>query len=168
MESKLERIPQARSPAGSGDRSGSDSGFTLLEVICVLAIIAMLAVIALPAIPRGTSLPQIEGYTFEAATLLNRDHAIAQQQGREIATLVDAPSRMIQSGVSGRVLQFPSDVTVQALLASRCNDRPAGPTIRHLPSGMSCGGVIALTRFGAGFQIRVNWLTGVAEVVPVR
>jgi general secretion pathway protein H len=32
---------------------------------------------------------------------------------------------------------------------------------------MSCGGVIALTRPGAGFQVRMNWLTGGVEVVPV-
>jgi general secretion pathway protein H len=32
---------------------------------------------------------------------------------------------------------------------------------------MSCGGVIALTRLGVGYQIRVNWLTGGVEVVPL-
>lgn len=127
----------------------------------------MLAAIVLPAIPRATSLPQIDGYAVEAAALLNADHAAAQRQHREIATAIDATERMIQSGASGTVLRFPFDVTVQALLASRCNNRPAGATIRYLPSGMSCGGVVTLTRSGAGFQVRVNWLTGVAEVVPV-
>jgi general secretion pathway protein H len=34
-------------------------------------------------------------------------------------------------------------------------------------SGMSCGGVIALTRLGVGYQIRVNWLTGGVEIVPL-
>ena len=43
----------------------------------------------------------------------------------------------------------------------------AGPTISFFPSGMSCGGVIALTRLGVGYQIRVNWLTGGVEVVPI-
>jgi len=32
----------------------AESGFTLLETICVLAVIAMLAAIVLPAIPRAT------------------------------------------------------------------------------------------------------------------
>lgn len=155
-----------QSQAGHTDVRG-DAGFTLLEVICVLAIIAMLAAIALPAIPRATSMPQIDGYAVETVALLNADHAAAQRQHREIATAVNAPERMIQSGASGRILRFPSDITVQALLAARCNDRPAGATIRYLPSGMSCGGVITLTRSGAGFQVRVNWLTGGAEVVPV-
>lgn len=156
-----------QSSAGHTD-AGGDAGFTLLEVVCVLAITAMLAAILLPAIPRATSLPQIDGYALQAAALLNADHAAAQRRHREIATVVDARSRMVQSAASGRVLRFPSDVTVEAQLASRCNNRPAGATIRYLPSGLSCGGVLTLTRSGTGFQVRVNWLTGIADVVPVR
>lgn len=133
----------------------------------MLAIIAMLAAIVIPTIPHATSQPRIEGYAMEAVTLLNADHDAAQQQHRQISTLIDAPSRTIQSGAFGNVLRFPTDVTVQALLAQRCNDRPAGATIEYLPSGMSCGGVVSLTRNGVGFQVRVNWLTGGAEVVPI-
>ena len=33
---------------------------------------------------------------------------------------------------------------------------------------MSCGGAIALTRLGVGYEIRVNWLTGRVEIVPVQ
>ena len=158
------------SPAGCADfagATGGQDGFTLLEIICVLAIIAILAAIALPAIPRGTSRPRIEGYALETAALLKADHHAAQIQRKEIATGVDAPSRTIRSGASGRAVRLPADVTVEAVLATRCNNRPAGATIRHLPSGMSCGGAIALTREGIGYQVRVNWLTGGVEVVPV-
>lgn len=164
---RLDWTAPVRSLAGHTDKGG-DAGFTLLEVVCVLAITAMLAAIVLPAIPRGTSLPQINSYALQAAALLNADHAAAQWQHREIATVVDAPSRIIQSGATGRVLRIPSDVNVQALLASRCNNRSAGATIRYLPSGLSCGGTLALTRSGTGFQVRVNWLTGMADVVAVR
>jgi general secretion pathway protein H len=160
-------VAPVQSLAGHTNKGG-DAGFTLLEVICVLAIIAMLAAIVLPAIPRGTSMPQLSGYATQAAALLNADHAAAQGRHQEIATLIDAPSRIIQSGANGRFLRFPSDVTVQAMFASRCNNRAAGATIRYLPSGLSCGGVLTLTRSGTGFQVRVNWLTGIADVVAVR
>jgi general secretion pathway protein H len=62
---------------------------------------------------------------------------------------------------------LPRDVGFDAVLATRCNQRAAGRTIDFFPSGMSCGGTIALSRPGGGFQVRVNWLTGGVEIVPV-
>ena len=148
--------------------AGNDAGFTLLEVVCVLAIVALLAAIALPEMPRATTMPAIEGYAVRAAALLNADHAASERQHREIATSINVKARVIQSGATGVTVQFPDDVIVQAIFATRCNERPAGPAIHFLSSGLSCGGVIDLTRLGAGYEVRVNWLTGVAEVVPVK
>ncbi len=140
----------------------------MLEVVCVVAIMVMLAAVVLPGIPHATSLPRIEGYAVRTAALLNADHEAAQREHREVATIVDAPARTIRSGAGGGFVQLPSDVTVQTLLASRCNGRAAGATIRFLASGLSCGGVVAFTRGGVGYQVRVNWLLGEAEIVPVR
>jgi general secretion pathway protein H len=80
-KAELER--QVTSPAGPAD--AGEQGFTLLEIVCVLAIVAMLAAIALPAMPRGTTLPNIEGYALETAALLNADHNAAQRQKRAAA-----------------------------------------------------------------------------------
>jgi general secretion pathway protein H len=66
------------------------------------------------------------------------------------------------------VLRLPNDVDVETTLASRCAGRPAGGTINFFPTGMSCGGVIVLSRQGVGYEIRVNWLTGGVEIAPSR
>jgi general secretion pathway protein H len=163
---KVVQETRATSTAGAREASAED-GYTLIEVVCVLAIVGMLAAIVLPAIPRGTSRPRLEGYAVQAAALLNADHDVARRRHADIATAVDAPGRTIRSGATSASLTLPADVTVDALLAARCKNRPAGASIFHLASGMSCGGVIALTRLGTGFQVRVNWLTGGAEVVPI-
>jgi general secretion pathway protein H len=147
--------------------AGEQDGFTLIEIICVLAIIVGLAAIALPAFPRQTSRSRLEGYAVQTAALLTADHNAARMRHADVVTDIDPSLRVIRSGSSGRTVRLPSDVTVGAMLAARCNNAPAGSTIRHFASGMSCGGVIALTRSGAGFQVRVNWLTGGVEVVPV-
>jgi general secretion pathway protein H len=144
-----------------------EAGFTLVEVVCALAIIALLAALVLPAIPRATSRARLEAYALEAATLLSADRNAAIRRRSEVATVLDAGARSIHSGAGADRIQLPSDVAFDALLAQTCNGRKAGATIEFFPNGMSCGGTIELRRGDAGFQVRVNWLTGGAEVVSV-
>jgi general secretion pathway protein H len=144
----------------------SETGFTLLETICVLAVIAMLVAIALPAFPRGTSRTMLEAYALETAALLKADRNAAIRRGVTIATDLSSISRTIRSGASGRLVRLPQDVGFNAILASQCDRRAAGTAIQFLPSGMSCGGTIFLSRLGTTLEVRVTWLTGGVEVVP--
>lgn len=160
----MERQPT--SPAARADPGYGARGFALIEILCVLAIIGLLAAIILPAIPRTTTRARLESLAVETAGLLKQDRNAALRRQVAVATQVDAEARAIRSGVTGRIIRLPNDVTVQAMLASRCANRPAGRTIDFFPSGMSCGGVIALARPGMGYEVRVNWLTGGVEIVP--
>lgn len=131
----------------------------------MLAIIAMLAAVLLPRMPLGTSRPRLEAVAIETASLLKADRNAAVRRRVMISVEVNAVSRLIRSGASGRMVKVPEDVSFQALLPQRCNQRPARSTISFFASGQSCGGAIVLTRHGVGFEIRVNWLTGGIEVV---
>jgi general secretion pathway protein H len=151
----------ARVELDSGER-----GFALIEMLCVLAIIGLLAAIILPAIPRTTTRAKLESYAVQTAALLKADRNAALRRQVQVTTQIDAETRSIRSGVTGRVIRLPSDVSLDAMLASRCADRNAGRSIDFFPSGMSCGGVIALARPGMGYEVRVNWLTGGVDIVP--
>ena len=148
----------------SGSRG--EDGFTLLEMVCILAIIAMLAAVLLPNIPRDTSRPRLEAYAVETASLLKADRTAAIRHRVQIATQIDAGTRSLRSGSTGKILRVPDDVVFDAILPKRCNERPALSTISFFPTGTSCGGTIMLSRLGAGYEIRVNWLTGGIEIVP--
>ena len=153
--------PAARAETGHGER-----GFALIEILCVLAIIGMLAAIILPAVPRSTTRAKLESYAVATAALLKSDRSTALRRQIQVTTEVNAAARLIRSGVTGRVVRLPDDVSLDAILASRCADRIAGRSIDFFPSGMSCGGVIALSRPGMGVEVRVNWLTGGVDIVP--
>jgi general secretion pathway protein H len=142
-----------------------ERGFTLLEMVCVLAIIALLAAVLLPFIPRETSRSRLQAYALQAAMLLKADRDAAISRNVSVATLVDAGGRAIRSGASLAAIRIPSDVRFDAVLPQTCKRQAALSTIRFFANGTSCGGSIALTRFDAGYEIRVNWLTGRVEVV---
>jgi general secretion pathway protein H len=148
------------------ERGTDEQGFALIEMLCVLAIIGLLAAIILPAIPRATTRAKLESYAVQTAALLKADRNAALRRQIQVTTQIDAEARSIRSGVTGRVIRLPNDVSLDAMLASRCADRSAGRSIDFFPSGMSCGGVIALARPGMGFEVRVNWLTGGVDIVP--
>ena len=160
----MERQPTSQ--AVRAERDTGERGFALIEILCVLAIIGLLAAIILPSIPRATTRARLESYAVETAALLKADRNAALRRQVQVTTQVNAAARSIRSGVTGRIIRLPDDVSLDAMLASRCADRDVGRSIDFFPSGMSCGGVIALARPGMGFEIRVNWLTGGVDIVP--
>ncbi len=145
----------------------AQAGFTLLEMVCVLAMVGLLAALALPAIPRGTSSARLAAYATDIAALLKHDRNVALRSHLRVATTLDSERGVVRSGADASAVDIPSDVSFNALLAERCDGRKVGSTIDFFPSGVSCGGVIDISRQGVGFQIRVNWLTGGIEVVPI-
>ena len=143
----------------------SERGFTLLEMVCVLALIALMAAVLLPFMPRHTSRSRLQAYVLQTAALLKEDHNAAIRRGTGVATLVDTRSRVIRSGANTEVVRIPDDVDFEALLPRTCNRREALSTIRFFANGMSCGGAVTLTRADVGYEVRVNWLTGRIDIV---
>jgi general secretion pathway protein H len=145
---------------------GAQDGFTLIEMVCVMAIIGLLAAVIMPGFPRQTSRSRLEAYAMEAASVLKADRNAAISHRVEVTTTVDAGSRSIRSGATGAAVRVPDDVRFDALLPENCDNRPVFVSVSFFASGMSCGGVITLSRLDTGFEIRVNWLTGKIEIVP--
>jgi general secretion pathway protein H len=143
-----------------------ESGFTLVEIVCVLAIIGMLATLALPAFPHGTSRQRLEALAVSTAALLKFDRNAAMRRGVPVATEISTIARTIRSGASAARIRVPDDVSFSAILATECGQHGAGTTISFFASGLSCGGALSLSRLGAAYEVRVAWLTGGVEIVP--
>lgn len=139
----------------------------MIEVVCVLAVVALLAAILLPAIPRATTRTRLSGYAVEIAAVLKGDRNEAMRRRAQVTTRLDRDRRTVRSGVGSGAVEIPRDVSFSALLAERCAGQSGRSAIDFFPSGGSCGGVVAISRGGFGYQIRVNWLTGAVDVVAI-
>src|SRR5260221_1281522 len=99
---------------------GAERGFTLLEMVCVLALIAIMAAVLLPFIPHQTSRSRLQAYALQAAALLKADRNAAIRRGVDVATLVDATDRSIRSGAAAHIIRIPDDVRFDALFPQTC------------------------------------------------
>ena len=140
-------------------------GFTLLEMVCVLAIVGMLVAVLLPLVPRQTSKARLQAYALQAASILKADRAVSVRSGVRVDTQIDAPGRSIRSGAGSDTIRVPDDVDFEALLPRSCNQRPVFSTISFFPDGLSCGGAIVLSRADLRLEVRINWLTGRVDIV---
>src|SRR3954467_14661504 len=89
-EQREDRALDRTSRAGS-----AEAGFTLLEMVFVLAIVAILPAIVLRARRRAPPGARLESYAVEPATMLKADRKAAIRNRTQVTTEVDAPLRVI-------------------------------------------------------------------------
>ncbi|MBK1694768.1 type II secretion system protein GspH [Chromatium weissei] len=141
------------------------AGFTLVELLVVLAIAALLMT-AVPAL-FSAAFPGLElksAARRTAATLrLARESAI--RQGAETELQVNVETRQLT--LAGyRQLNLPSTLTLQLETAARdMHDEQRG-VMRFFPDGSATGGRIILAYQNHGYQIGVTWLTGRIVIAP--
>ena len=102
----------------------SEKGFTLLEMVCVIALVAILAAVLLPLVPRTTS--RALGCRPMRSRLLHCLKPIAMLQSGVVPTSqLWWMLRRARSGRErpGKLFRIPDDVRFEALLPQTCRQR---------------------------------------------
>jgi general secretion pathway protein H len=136
-------------------------GFTLLELLVVLAIGSLLVALVPPAFDKLRETSQYRDTVRAMVVDLRQAHQLAQAYGRVVNFRVDLAERKF--GIEGQTLKaLPSWLEVKTTVGSQDKaDNTQQALIAFLPEGGSTGGMIELVRpSGGGVRIRVDWLFG--------
>ena len=140
------------------------SGFMLLDMVLALTIMLLLAAIIWPSFGSGTTALWESATALDIATLLRGDRTLASKTGVPTATRIDLDNRMLISA-RGRSVQVPADVDLEVATGRSCMTSWHRFVIVFAPDGTSCGGTITLRKGGASYVVRINWLSGMIDVV---
>ena len=146
---------------GGKRRAGRTAGFTLIEVIVVLAILGLgLALLATrgPLRSAGTDLRAATGEVSQTLRLA-RARAIATD--RAVVVALDPAANTLRVG-NGPVRPLPHGVAMEA--ATVQGPAPGTAAIRFSPDGSASGGRITLSAGSRRAVVAVDWLTGRVSV----
>lgn len=147
-------------PHTSG-RADATAGFTLVEMLVVLAIMAVVAAIAAPGLARNYRSKDLDTLTSEITTRLrlSRTSAIATATPRQI--VLDPRARAIRFD-ERETLILPEDVKMTVITGQETTVADRQATLTFLPDGSASGLEIELQRKQQTTRIEVNWLTGLS------
>ena len=135
-------------------------GFTLLELLVVLAIIALMVVIAAPRFAGSLPGAELESGARKLAAGLREARSLAVSRNRGIPFTLSGGANRYAVGSNGKTRQLPGKLAITLVTATTEITGAKQGSIRFFPDGSSTGGRIELTGAGGKRSIEVDWLTG--------
>lgn len=134
-------------------------GFSLLEVLLVVAILALASVLAAAAIRGGSPGLQLRSQAKEIAAQLRHTRAQAIATGQAQRFTLD-PAAHAWTAPGDRDGEIPEDMSISFIGAREVQPREGEGAIVFFPDGASTGGRVRLGLRSAAWDVDVAWLTG--------
>ena len=136
------------------------AGFTLLELLVVLAIMAIVAGMTIPMLGSGVSNAELKSAARQVAAGLRLARSDAVSTRQDTRVLLDLEHRTFQVERDPHVHALPRELEMKLFTAqSDLVDERVG-AIRFFPDGGSNGGRVTLAAGERKFEVDVDWLTG--------
>lgn len=151
--------------AGSLVASRASAGFTLLEMLMVVAILGLVVALTLPSLRRPPDKLRLEAATRTLVSALRFSRVQAIARNDDVIVTMHADRRILESS-TGSAIQLDKEISVEMIFAASERRRRAAGAVRFFPDGTSSGAEIVLTLNNRQSRISVNWLTGEARFDP--
>lgn len=152
------------------------SGFSLLEMLLVMALIAVATLLAMSAFGGGMQGVALRGGAKDLAAQFRFARAVAISSGEPQDVVIDPQARRWE-GAKGRTGELPAggEIVFTGARASLFEDGLAEGgkgAVRFFPDGAATGGRVRLLAGEAGkrggWDVDVGWLTGEVRVSRVQ
>jgi general secretion pathway protein H len=135
-------------------------GFTLLELLLVLAIAGLMLTIVPPFLSRGIAATKLNTSAREVAAAMRTARSQAVTRRRETTLTVDIDKRLYKLSGKARAQHLDRDIKVKldTVQSERLSDSVGA--FRFFPDGSATGGQVTLSSGKSKIVIDLNWLTG--------
>jgi len=144
-----------------------NQGFTLIEIMVVLAISTALLVLVVPSLYRSIAATDIPKATKELALALRLSQSQAINSTKSASLVLNVKNRQYHLSYKNKKIQLPKQIELTLLTGSTLlqqgmeDDEGA---IVFYPDGSSTGGQITLKKDQKSQQIDIDWLTGEVSI----
>ncbi len=139
-------------------------GFSLLELLLVIAIMGMLAAVVLPSLPGALESARLRGSAGEVRATFTLARTLAVSESRSRAVAFDLGRG--EYGIDGdpRKWALPEGIRVAALRPGDAAPEGGVLRVRFYPDGSADEAEVALSSSGGGrLRISVDPLTGIVR-----
>lgn len=140
-------------------------GFTLVEMLVVLAIVALTTTFAMPLLSSGSDGLRLDMASSELAAAFRVTRSAAITRNAQMALFIDVDRRTFESSVVSE-RPFAPDVEAKLTVASAMQSAASNGGFQFFPDGSSTGGDVTLSLRGKQTKLCVDWLTGTVRKGP--
>jgi general secretion pathway protein H len=137
----------------------SSAGYSLLEMLVVMAILALVATIALPQLAKPSNSLRLKAAARDLHSALRLTRSAAIARSSDLVLVIDADKRTFESAVVPQK-SFPADIETQLKVAEPERVTSSRGGFRFFADGSSTGGDLVLRLGNNTVRICINWLTG--------
>jgi general secretion pathway protein H len=144
--------------------TGPSAGFTLTEMVIVLAILSSLTVVALPYVNAGKEANDARNVALQIASLLKQAQAIASRNSRATHVRISLKNqRQVVVEPVGATITLSDKFAIRVTTAKHGSSSDDA-IFTFLPNGESTGGSVTIGEGKTLSTVSVDWLTGRVSV----
>lgn len=149
----------------AGETGRAARGFTLIELMVVMAVAALLVTVALPLARLGSPGLEARAAARDIAAGLRRARTDAIFADRETLMLIDTDGRRWTIGEAGDWQALPEGLSLEVETARTEVLEGGIAGLRFFPDGSATGGRVTVSGETAVYHVMLDWLTGSVSIV---